>query len=248
FTIIWCLISYYTGDKIVLKLSRARPLEKGEFPHLWHVIDGLAVAAGIPKPKAYVIEDNAINAFATGRDPEHASVAVTTGAVQKLDRDELEGVVAHELSHIKNYDIRTMLLAAVLVGVVAMLSDFMLRSFFWGRGNRDREGGGSLQLIGLAIGFVMALLAPLIANLIKMAISRKREYLADASGAMLTRYPQGLADALRKIANDNTQIKGASNATAHLYISNPFKKKGFVSNLFSTHPPIEDRIKVLEAM
>ena len=247
-TLIWILISYYKGDQIILKLSRAKPATKKDNAYLVNTVEGLAIAAGLPKPKVYIIDDMAINAFATGRDPKHASITVTKGAVEKLNRQELEGVVAHEMSHIKNYDIRTMLLAAVMVGIIALLSDFMIRSFFWGRGSRDEREGGSIQLIAIVIGLVMAILTPLIANLIKLAISRKREYLADASGALLTRYPKGLADALRKIAKDQEQLKVATNATAHLYISNPFKKKGFFVNLFSTHPPVEDRIKALEAM
>lgn len=245
-TIVWSLISFYSGDKIVLSISKARLANKKEHAHYVNTVEGLAIAAGIPKPKSYVINDPAINAFATGRDPEHASVAVTTGALKKLNRQELEGVVAHELSHIKNYDIRTMLLAAVMVGVIALLSNIMLRSMFRGR-RRDSEGG-SLQLIFLAIGIILAILSPLIANLIKMAISRKREFLADASGALLTRYPAGLAGALNKIKNETVQLRGASNATAHMYISNPFKKKGFLVNMFSTHPPIDERIKALKAM
>lgn len=246
-TIVWSLISFYSGDKIVLKISRAREANKKEHAHYVNTVEGLAIAAGIPKPKAYVINDPAINAFATGRDPEHASVAVTTGALKKLNRQELEGVIAHELSHIKNYDIRTMLLAAVMVGVIALLSNIMIRSMFRGRRSRNNEGG-SLQLILLAVGILLAILSPLIANLIKMAISRKREFLADASAALLTRYPPGLAGALDKIKNETVQLRGASNATAHMYISNPFKKKGFLVNMFSTHPPIDERIKALKAM
>ncbi len=246
FTIIWTLISYFAGDKIVLKMSGAREATKQEFAHYVNTVEGLAIAAGIPKPKAYVIEDPAINAFATGRNPENASVAVTTGALHKLNRQELEGVIGHELSHIKNQDIRTMLFAAVLVGVVSIMSRFLLRSFVFGR-RRDRNSGGSLAIIAIAVGIVMAILAPLVAQMIKLAISRKREYLADASGAMLTRYPQGLADALKKIKNDKHVVRDASGATAHLYISNPLKKKG-LQNLFSTHPPIDERIKILEGM
>ncbi len=249
-TIVWSLISYYSGDKIVLTISRAKPATKQDFPYLINTVDGLAIAAGIPKPKAYVMEDDAINAFATGRDPKHASIAVTTGAMEKLSRQELEGVIAHEMSHIKNYDIRTMLYAAVLVGIVSLLSDVLLRSFLWGGGRRrDRDEGGSIYFVFVLVGLLLAVLAPLIANLIKLAISRKREYLADASGAQLTRYPKGLADALRKIQKDQDVLKGATNATAHLYISNPFKNTGkFMANLFSTHPPLEERIKILDAM
>ncbi|MFH1399112.1 MAG: zinc metalloprotease HtpX [Candidatus Woesearchaeota archaeon] len=248
FTIIWILVGYYNGDKIVLWTSGAKPVDKRDYPHLFNTVEGLAIAAGIPKPALYIINDNAINAFATGRDPNHASITVTKGAVEKLNRQELEGVVAHEMSHIKNLDIRTMMLAAVLVGVVALMSDFMLRSFLWGRRSKDRDERGNLQIVVIVIGFVLALLAPIIANLIKLTISRKREYLADASGALITRYPQGLANALKKIENDHNQLSTATNATAHLYISNPFKKKGWLVGLFSTHPPIQERIKALESM
>ncbi len=253
FTLIWSLISYFSGDKVVLALSGAKPANKSEHAYLINTVEGLSIAAGLPMPKVYVINDNAINAFATGRDPKHSSIAVTTGALGKLNRQELEGVIAHEMSHIKNYDIRTMLFAAVLVGIVAILSDFLLRGFLWGGAGKDRDnkGGGNLQLAFIAIGLVLAILAPLIANLIKLAISRKREYLADASGALLSRHPKGLADALRKISKENMPVKNATNATAHLYIANPFKKGGvfsFVHNLFSTHPPLEDRIRKLEAM
>jgi len=248
-TLVWSLVSYYSGDKIVLAISRAKPASKRENAYLVNTVEGLAIAAGLPKPKVYVMEDAAINAFATGRDPKHASVAVTTGAIEKLKRQELEGVVAHEMSHIKNYDIRTMLYAAVLVGIVAVLSDIMIRSFMWRGRSRDSDEGGSITVIFVLVGIALAVLAPLIANLIKLAISRKREFLADASGAMLTRYPAGLADALKKIAKDQSQLKGATNATAHLYISNPFRNTGkFMAGLFSTHPPIEERIKILEAM
>lgn len=246
-TIIWTLISYYKGDQIVLKLSKAKEATKKDEPYLVNTVEGLSIAAGIPKPKIYIMEDQAINAFATGRDPEHGSIAVTRGAIDKLNRQELEGVVAHEISHIRNLDIRTMLLAAVMVGIIALLSDFMLRSFLWGGRSRKREGG-QMQIVLILFGLVLAILAPLIANMIKLAISRKREYLADASAAMITRYPNGLANALKKIAKDHNQLKGATNATAHLYISNPFKKKGILVNLFSTHPPIRERIKILEGM
>jgi heat shock protein HtpX len=249
-TLVWSLISYYSGDKMVLALSGARPASRKDYPHLVNTVEGLAIAAGIPKPEAFVIKDEAINAFATGRDPKHASIAVTTGALERLNRQELEGVIGHEMSHVRNYDIRTMLFAAVLVGIVAVLSDILIRSFLWGGGrSRDREEGGSITAVLAIVGVVLAILSPLIAQMIQLAISRKREFLADASGAMLTRYPRGLADALRKIAKDPDRLKGATNATAHLYISNPFRNTGkFMAKLFSTHPPIEERIKILDGM
>jgi heat shock protein HtpX len=199
-------------------------------------------------PKVYVIDDSALNAFATGRDPENSAIVVTTGLLKKMNRQELEGVIAHEMSHIKNYDIRVMMLASVLVGVLTLLSDVMLRSVLWG-GGRDRDrGGGSIILI--VIGLALVILSPLIGYLTQLAISRRREYLADAEGAMLTRYPPGLASALRKIAKDpDPLVDNANRATAHLFISTPFRKRtDFFTNLFSTHPPIEERIRRLEAM
>ncbi len=247
FAIIYTLIVFFSGDKMILRLSGAKPVTKKEYPYLFHTIEGLALAAGIPKPKAYVIDDPAMNAFATGKDPKNSAVVVTTGLLKNMNRQELEGVIAHEMSHVKNYDIRVMMLAAVLVGVIALLSHFFLRSFFFGGRRRSRDSG-QLQIILIVIGLVLAILTPIIAQLIKLAISRKREYLADASGAVLTRYPPGLASALKKIGNDHHQLKTANNAMAHLYIANPFKKKSFTANLFATHPPINERIKRLEAM
>lgn len=246
----WAFSSYYWSDRIVLAISRARPLEKHEYPHLFHAVEGLAIAAGIPTPKVYVIEDTAPNAFATGRNPEHSVVCVTTGLLQKLNRLELEGVIAHELSHVKNYDILFGSLVVVMVGVVSLLSDWILRSFLWGGGRRRRdEEGGQAQVILLVVGLVLAILAPIIAQLVRLSISRKREFLADASGAMITRYPQGLADALRKLDADTEPLEAANKATAHMYIVNPLKEYGgAINRLFSTHPPIEERIKALEAM
>lgn len=244
--IIFSLISYYNGHKMILAMTKAKEARKPTYSYLVNTVEGLAIAAGLPKPKIYVIESNALNAFASGRDPKNSIVCVTTGLMEKLNRQELEGVLAHELSHIKNYDIRTMMLAATLVGVIAFMSDIMIRSLWFGGGRRDDNGGNAVIMV---VGIALAILAPLIATLIKLAISRKREYLADASGAMLTRYPKGLADALRKISKDENVLKTASNATAHLFINNPFtKKKIMFSNLFSTHPPIESRIKKLESM
>ena len=246
FGIIYSLIVWFAGSKILLTLSNAKPVTKKEYPHLYHSIEGLSLAAGIPTPKAYVIEDKALNAFATGRNPKEGAVVVTTGLMEKLNREELEGVLAHEISHIKNYDIRAMMIAAIMTGVVVLLSDFMLRSFLWGGGRSRGNGKGNALVIVLAL--VLAILAPLIAQMIKLAISRKREYAADAGAAVLTRYPKGIANALRKISGDVNEVKSATNATAHMYISSPFKKKGMMRNLFSTHPPVEERIKRLEEM
>jgi len=245
-------VGYYSSDKIVLTISRARPVSKEEYPYLYNVVEGLAIAAGVPPPKCYVIDDTAPNAFAAGRKPETAVICVTTGILAKLNRSELEGVIAHEMSHIKNYDVRLQTLIVVMAGIVALLSDWMLRTFMWGGGRRRVRGrdaagaaGGVLVLVGLAL----AVLSPLIATIIQLAVSRKREFLADASGAMLTRYPAGLASALRKISADTEPLEAANKATAHLYIVNPLKNiKGSVNRLFSTHPPIEERIAALEKM
>jgi heat shock protein HtpX len=242
------LFSYYVGDKLVLAQSRAREVGDGEEKVLRDVVETLAVGLGIPTPKLYVIEDPAPNAFATGRDPKHASVAVTRGLLEKLDRSELEGVIAHELSHVGNRDIRVMLLVTVLVGTVALLSDWLLRSLFWGGRDRDRDRGSGAGLL-MIVGIVLAILTPIIATLIQLAVSRQREYLADASGAFLTRYPEGLANALRKISADPNVLSVANKATASLYIANPLKDHPFqFDHLFDTHPPIEERIKRLEAM
>lgn len=248
-SIIYSMIGLYSGNKMILKMTGARPVTKQEYPHLYHTIEGLAIAAGIPTPKAYVIEDSAMNAFATGRDPKNASITVTTGLLKAMNRQELEGVIAHEMSHIKNYDIRFMMLTAVLVGIVILLSDFLLRSFLWGRGSKGRKGG-NIGFILIIIGLLLAVLSPIIGQLIKMAISRKREFMADSSGATLTRYPPGLASALKKISKDpDPLVDHANKAMSHLFISTPFrKKKSFVLKLFATHPPIEERIKRLEAM
>jgi heat shock protein HtpX len=241
------LFSYYAGDKLVLAQSHAREVPEGEEPELRNIVETLAIGSGIPMPKLYIIEEPAPNAFATGRDPKHASVAVTRGLLERLDRSELEGVIAHELSHVGNRDIRVMLLVTVLVGTVALLSDWLLRSMFWGGRDRDRDrsSGGLLAIVGL----VLAILTPIIATLIQLAVSRQREYLADASGAFLTRYPQGLANALRKIAADPNALSVANKATASLYIANPLKDRPFrFDRLFDTHPPIEERIRRLESM
>jgi len=247
FLLIFITFNYFAGDKVILSISGAKELKKTDHPYLFHLVDGLAMAAGIPKPKAYVIKDTALNAFATGRNPEHGVIVVTTGILEKLNRSELEGVIAHEMSHIKNYDIRLMMLVVVFVGLSALLSDILLRSVLWGR--HDRKGGGQMQIVLLVGGIILAILTPIAATLIKFAISRQREYLADASAAMLTRHPDGLANALRKISGDKEVLEAANKATAHLYIDNPLKnRKGLMDRMFSTHPPIVERIKRLEAM
>ncbi len=249
--IIYFLFSYYGGANAILTMTKAKEATKPQYTHLINIVEGLSIAAGLPKPpKVYVIEDSALNAFATGRNPEHSSITVTTGLMERLNKLELEGVIAHEMSHIKNYDIRVMMLAAVMVGLTVLLSDFLLRSFLWGSHGNKREGGNG-AIIFIAVGIVLAILAPLVGEAIKLAISRKREYLADASGVLLTRYPKGLADALRKISNDpDPLVDHANKATAHLFISTPFRKskQSMMKNLFSTHPPIEDRIKKLDGM
>lgn len=239
--------SYWYSDRIVLSISRARPVDKQREPYIVNTIEGLAIAAGLPVPRAYVIDDPAPNAFATGRDPEHAAIAVTTGLVQKLDRLELEGVIAHELSHIANRDTLVQTLAAVLGGSVTLLSEWMLRSLWWG-GGRRRDSGAAGAVLGL-VALVLMVLAPVFAMMIQMAISRQREFLADANAALLTRYPDGLASALRKIASDTNRLRVANKATAPLYIYNPLKDyRGGLNSLFDTHPPIEERIRRLEAM
>ncbi len=239
-------VSYFQGDKVALMTSGAKLLEKNDNPYVYRLVENLCITAGIPTPKIYIIEDSAINAFATGRKPELASIAITRGAIEKLENEELEGVVAHELSHVKNYDIRFMMLVAVLVGAISIMANIFLHGGMFRRRNNDREGGDGMAIFAIA-GIVLAILSPIIAQLIKLAVSRKREYLADASGSLLTRYPQGLANALEKIAAENQPLQQASPATAPMYISNPFSGKA-LSGLFSTHPPIEDRIKKLREM
>lgn len=242
------LVAYWNSDKIALAMSRARPIGHNDNQNLYHIIENLCITAGLPMPRVYIISSMQINAFATGRDPKHAAIAVTEGALAKLNKNELEGVIAHELSHIGNRDILVSTVIVVLAGIIAIMADWGLRaSFFGGRGDNDREGGSLLLLLGL----VVALLAPLASTLMRLAVSRKREYLADASGVLLTRYPEGLAGALEKIRDDHDQLRTATNATAHLFISSPFKDKqktGWLVQLFSTHPPIEERIRILRGM
>ncbi len=242
------MISYFAGDKIALATSGARPISEDENKYVYRMVENLAITGGTPVPKIYIIDDPAINAFATGRKPERASIAITRGAIEKLENEELEGVIAHELSHVKNYDIRFMTLVAVMVGAISILSHIFLRSrWFSGRRSNDREGGGRIAGILMIAGVVLAILSPLIAELIKLAVSRRREYLADASGSLLTRYPEGLARALEKIKNENMPMQHAGQATAHLFLANPLSGKS-LSNLFSTHPPIDERIKRLREM
>ena len=245
--------SYYYSDKIILSMSGARPADKRTDFHFFTVTENLVRAAQIPMPKLYVIQDSSMNAFATGRDPQHAVVCATTGLLHRLDRTELEGVIAHELSHIKNYDIRLMSVVTILIGLITLLADWMLRMSFWGgHQSRDERSSGQIQAVFIVLGLALALLSPLIANLIKLAISRRREYLADASAALITRYPEGLARALEKLSLDKEPLEAANKATAHLYITNPLHhlkgSVGLFANLFSTHPPIQDRIKALREM
>lgn len=250
--IIYALFSYYASMGVTLAVSQAHEVTREQEPELYRTVENLCIGAGLPLPKIYVIEDGSPNAFATGRDPNHAVVCVTRGLLQKMDHLELEGVIAHELSHIGNYDIRLMTLVVVLVGVVALLADFMFRFTIWGAGgragNRERSGGSAVLII-YAIALIAAILAPIAAQLIRLALSRQREYLADASAALLTRYPEGLARALEKIAADTDPLEAANKATAHLYIASPLMEhQSFLNNLFSTHPPIEKRIALLRAM
>jgi heat shock protein HtpX len=243
--------AYWYSDKIVLSFSKAKPIEKRDNPELYRLVENLCITAGLPLPKIYVIDSLQPNAFATGRDAKHGVVAVTRGLLEKLDRAELEGVIAHELSHIGNRDMLLQTIVVVLVGFVVVLTDFFFRIAFWGgMGGRDREGGQA-RLIMILAALVLAILAPIFAQLIKLAISRKREYLADSSGALLTRYPEGLARALEKISRDPNPLRGASDATSHLYIANPFRGKertSWLHKLFMTHPPAEERIKILRNM
>ncbi len=240
FLLIYAYISYFSGDKIVLSISQAKEADPKQYIFLHNTVEGLAIAAQIPKPKVYVINDPSPNAFATGRDPEHASIAVTTGLLEICNRQEVEGVVGHEISHIANYDIRFVMLAVVFAGAIAILSDVILRATFYSRGNK--KGGGAMLLIAI----VFMILAPIFAELVKFAISRQREYLADSNGARITRYPEGLASALEKISKYGQPVKAATESTAPLYFSNPTKSSLF--SLFATHPPIKERIKKLRSM
>jgi heat shock protein HtpX len=250
--LIFALFSYYSSASIALGISGAKQVTKEQEPELYRTVENLCIGAGLPMPRVYVIEDGSPNAFATGRDPDHAAIAVTRGLLQKLEPLELEGVIAHELSHIGNYDIRVMTIVVVLVGIAALMADLMFRLTYFGagarRGNRDK-GGGAAVLIIYAIAIAGAILAPIAAQLIRFAVSRQREYLADASAALLTRSPEGLARALEKISADPDPLESANKATAHLYINDPLREhQSWLNNLFSTHPPIEERVRLLRAM
>ena len=251
FSVLMSVISYWYSDKIVLRMTKARPVTQENARELWNVVENLAITAGLPMPKVYLIDERAPNAFATGRDPKHAVVAVTSGLLERLDRSELEGVIAHELSHIGNRDMLVSTVAVILVGFIAILSDIFLRSMFWRSAGRRRNSAGGLMLL---VGIILSILAPISAMLIQLAISRKREFLADASGALLTRYPAGLASALKKIASDPTPLPGATNTNSHLWFDDPFthglggRKTSPLHRLFMTHPPVEERIAALKGM
>jgi len=248
------LLSFYGGSSALLGMSKAREIKKADDPQLFNVVEELCLAGGLPMPRIYVINDTAMNAFATGRDPQHASVAITVGLRQKLNRDELQGVMAHELSHVRHYDILYAMLMAVMVGVLVMLCDVFLRSLWFGAGRRrsrgrDREGGGVLQIVLLVVAVILAIIAPILARLIQMSLSRQREYLADAGAVELTRNPDGLAGALARLSGDQEVLEVANRATAPLYIVHPIKKfEARASSIFSTHPPIEDRIGRLKSL
>ncbi len=254
--VIVSLLSFYQGDSIVLAASGAKEASEEQLPQLFNVVRELTIAAGIPMPRVYTIDDTSMNAFATGRDPQHASIAVTSGLLSRMDREEVQGVIGHELSHVRNFDIRFALLVGVLVGSIALLADFFLRFTFWGgrgRSSDNDKGGGGLQIIILAIAFVLAILAPIAARLVQLAVSRQREYLADASGVELTRNPVGLERALATIAGDTEVLEAANRATQHLYFTNPIMKLGETaeeeqSSWFSTHPPLLARINRLRSL
>jgi len=254
--LVMSLISFFSGDRIVLASTRAKEVTPQEQPRLHNIVEGLSIAAGIPKPRVYLVPEVAPNAFATGRNPEHSSVAVTQGLLDTMNRVELEGVIGHELSHVADRDILVGTIVATLIGAVVLISEFFMRSWWWGgfRGRRGGDsGGGGAEAIVFAIGLVLLVLAPIIGQIVRLAVSRQREYLADAQGAMLTRYPPGLASALRKIAAaSNIPMRSANNATAHLWLNQPSRVEGdgmgTLEKLFATHPPIQDRIRRLEEM
>ena len=247
FSIIMSFGSYWWSDKIVLSMSKAKEITHDQGREIYHIVENLCITAGLPVPKIYIIEDSAPNAFATGRDAKHGVICLTTGIIQKLEKAELEGVIAHELSHIGNRDILLSTVVVVLVGFVTLLADWFRHWAFWGGKSRDNEGGGQLRMILIVVAVVLSILAPIAALLMQLAISRKREFLADADGALLTRHPEALARALEKISADQESLEAANRATAHLYIANPFKGKK-VSKLFMTHPPMEERVAALKGM
>lgn len=249
--ILFSVISYYSCDSIVTAISGAKETHPDDknFKLLHNIVEELSLASGLPKPRVFVIDDTAINAFATGRDPNHAVVCVTTGCLTRLNRDEIQGVLAHELSHIKNYDIRTMTIASILVGIAVLLSDLILRMVFYSKFNSDNKNGAAIWIALVIIAILLAILTPIIAQIINFSISRKREFMADAGSAEMTRNPLALASALEKIGKDNEPLEAANKATAHLYISNPLKgQKLWMQSLFSTHPPLEERIAALKGL
>ena len=251
FSIFVSFSSYWHSDKIVLSMTKAKPIEKKDNPELYRIVENLSITAGLPMPKICIIDEFQPNAFATGRDQKHAVVVVTSGLLKKLERVELEGVIAHELSHIGNKDMLLGTVLVILVGIIALLSQWFLRISFFGGMRRRRDSKNSTSAIFAVLGIIAAILAPIVATLIKLAISRKREFLADATGALLTRYPEGLARALEKISRDSNPLRVANTSNCHLYISNPFKdkqKENWLTKMFLTHPPIEERIKALKEM
>ncbi len=246
-------VSYFNSDKAALAISHAKPADPHQYARLYNLIEGLCIASGLPKPRLYIIEDEAPNAFATGRNPKHAAIAVTTGLLEKMNRVELEAVLAHELSHIRNYDILVMTLTVTMVGIIALLSDFFLRFMFFGGGRDDDNNNNPLAFVFMIVGFILLIFAPIIAYVMQSAVSRRREFLADASGVQLTRYPPGLISALEKLKGDTTVIHSASKATAHLWIEEPLEKEtrkgqNRLNHLFDTHPPLDERIRALQAM
>ncbi len=254
-SIVMNISGYWFSDKVALAVSGAKPLAREDNRELYRIVENLSITAGIPMPRLYIINDSAPNAFATGRDKKHAAIAVTTGLLSIMEKNELEGVLAHEMAHIGNRDILLQSVIVILVGIVAMLSDILVRSAMWGGGNRDREGGNPIIMI---VGLLFIILSPFIATVIQLAVSRRREFLADATGALITRYPEGLASALEKISDYHAPMRKASNATAHMFIATPFggdqdkdgipdkkQKRSWIVQMFSTHPPVEDRIKAL---
>jgi heat shock protein HtpX len=252
--IVGSTISYLNSDKVALKISHAVPADPTQYARYHNLVEGLCIASGLPKPRLYVVDDPAPNAFSTGRNPKHSAIAVTTGLLEKMNRVELEGVLAHELSHIKNYDILVMTIAVTMVGIIALLSDWCLRIMFWTGGGDDRQNSNNpLGIVFAMVGFALLIFAPIIASLMQFTVSRNREYLADASGVQMTRYPPGLISALKKLEDDHTSVHTSSKATAHLWIEEPLEKQSNKrenkwNHLFDTHPPIDDRIRVLQAM
>jgi heat shock protein HtpX len=252
FSIVMSFGSYWWSDKIVLAMSSAKEVKHQDNPQIYHLVENLCITAGLPVPRIYIIQDSAMNAFATGRDPEHGVICLTTGIISRLEKTELEGVIAHELSHIGNRDILIATVIVILVGFVTLLADWFRHWAFWGGRSRDNDsGGGNIRIILMVIAVILSILAPIASVLMQLAISRKREFLADADGALLTRYPEGLASALQKISGDTEKLESANRATAHLFIANPFKgrsNKGFLAKIFMTHPPIDERIAKLRGM